>query len=96
MFDLGAGHLSQILLAPSSLSQSHCAFSGSLTFQVVGISSSQLRLLAQRDWDEDGHGSPDGLEMPPRVWSPACLQVGAGRGGGVLPADLPLTLQLSH
>lgn len=34
-------------------------------------------------------------EMPPRVWSPACLRVGAGQGG-VLPADLPLTLQLSH
>ena len=34
-------------------------------------------------------------DMPPRVWSPACLRVGAGQGG-VLPADLPLTLQLSH
>lgn len=27
-----------------------------LTFPVVGISSSQLRLLAQRDWGEDGRG----------------------------------------
>ena len=33
-------------------------------------------------------------EMPPRVWSPACLW--AGEGGGMLPADLPLTPQLSH
>lgn len=63
---------------------------------MVGISSSQLRLLAQRDWGEDGRGSPDGLADATQGLEP-CLPPGWGRGwGGVLPADLPLTLQLSH
>ena len=79
LFDPGAGHLSQILPASSSLSQSLYTSSGSLTFLVVGISSSQLRLLAQRHWGEDGHGSPDGLGDATQGLEP-CLPLGWGGG----------------
>lgn len=90
MSDPGAVHLSQILPAVSPFSQLHCAVSCSLTFQVVGISSSQLRLLAKRDWGEDGHSFLDGLGVTTQdLESQGC-------DGEPLAADLPLTLQLSH